>query len=159
MLSIPSFQCQINTDNVFLIGDILKKQNYIQQSTSSTFIKPNSDYNIHIDLSQSFDSPSIICCCSTISISVPHLLSFLNPNSSSTINLILLIQSTDLIDWNPLVKLITAYNLSINVVNDENHLNKKLNDMINDLAKQKKKTKTVFVNVDRDHRSASTQVE
>ncbi|CAF2490329.1 unnamed protein product [Rotaria sp. Silwood2] len=79
MSSIPLFQCQINTDNVMFIGNILKKQNFIQQSTSSTFIKSYVDYNIQVDLSESFEYPSIICCCSTVSISLPKLLSFLKP--------------------------------------------------------------------------------
>jgi len=67
MSSIPLFYCQINTDNAVLIGKILEKKDFIQQSLSPTFMKSNFDHNIQIDLSQSFASPSIICCCSTIS--------------------------------------------------------------------------------------------
>ncbi|CAF1001525.1 unnamed protein product [Rotaria sordida] len=145
MSSIPLFQCQINTDDVNFIGNILKKQNFIQQCTSSTFIKSNVDYNIQVDLSQSFEFPSIICYCSTVSKSLPDLLSLLKPNSSSTINLIILKQSSDLIDWNSLINLISTYNLSLNIVNDENNLLKKLYEIINNLVKPKIEKKSISI--------------
>ena len=126
MSSIPLFQCQINTDDEPFVSNILEKENFIKQSPPSTFLKLTFDNNIQIDLSQSFESPSIIVCCSTLPVSLPQLLSFLNPNYSSTINLILFVKSSDTIDWNPLINLITTFNLSLNIVNNENDLSKNL---------------------------------
>jgi hypothetical protein len=159
MASIPLFYCQINTDNAVLIGKILEKKDFIQQSLSSTFMKSNLDHNIQIDLSQSFASPSIICCCSTISTTLPQLLSFLNPDSSSSlINVILFIQSSDVIDWNPLVNLISAYNLSLNIVNNENNFGEKLYEIINNLAEQNIKKKSIPTDNKHKHSTAKTEV-
>ncbi|CAF0733265.1 unnamed protein product [Adineta steineri] len=146
MSSMPLYQCQINTDNIKLIGNILEKENFIQQPTLFTFVKSNLDQTIQINLSQSFESPSIICCCSTISISLPQLLSFLKPNSSSTINLILFNQSSGLIDWNSLINLTTTYNLSLNIVNNEENLGKKLCEIVNNLVKQNVMKRSIIPN-------------
>jgi hypothetical protein len=157
MSSIPLFHCQINTDNVSLIGNILEKENFIQQSTSSRYTKSNIDCDIHINLSPSFPSPSIICCCSsTISTSLPQLLSFINQNSSSIIDLIVFIPSPDIIDWNPLINLITICHLSLNIVNNENDFSKKICDTIYNLAKQSVKKESVS---DNNNQSESTQVK
>ena len=158
MQSIPLFQCQINTDNVALIGKILENKDFIQQSIPSTFKKSNLEHNIQIDLSESFESPSIICCCSTLSIILPQLLSFVNPNSSSTINLILFTQSSDLVDWNSLINLISAYNLSLNIVNDENNFNEKLYEIINNLAKQNIKKKSTPIDYKNKQSAANASV-
>ncbi|CAF0806287.1 unnamed protein product [Rotaria sp. Silwood1] len=146
MSSIPLFKCQINTDDIDFIGNILKNQNFIQQSTLSTFIRSYIDYNIQVDLSQSFEFPSIICCCSTVSVSLPKLLSLLKPKSSSTIDLIVLNQSSDHIDWNSLVNLISTYNLSLYIVNDEYDLLKKLYEIINKVAEHKIEKKSISLN-------------
>ncbi|CAF5023182.1 unnamed protein product, partial [Rotaria magnacalcarata] len=135
MPSIPLFQCQINTDDVTFIGKILQQQHFIQQSASSKFLKTNVDYNIEVDLSQSFEHPLIVCCCSKTQASLPKLLSFLKLNSSSTINLIILNQSSNTVDWNSVMNLIAVYNSSLNVVNDEDSLLKKLYEIINNSAK------------------------
>ena len=156
MSSIPLFHYQINTNNISLIGNILEKDKFIPQSTPSTYLKSNIDCNIQIDLSQSFPSPSIICCCSTVSTSLPQLLSSLNQNHSSIINLILFIESSDRIDWNPLINLTAVYNLSLNVVNNENDLNKKLCNIINNLVKPNIKKKSVPNN---NNQSQNTQVK
>jgi len=149
MSSVPLYHCEINTDNVSLIGNFLEKENFLRQNASSTFIKSNSGYKIQVDLSQSFETPSIICCCSSIPITLPQLLSFLNPNSISTINLILFIQSSDNIDWNPLITLITAYNLSLNILNDENDFSQRLYNIIDNLAKQNIAKKSISININR----------
>jgi hypothetical protein len=156
---MPLYHCQINTDNVILIGNLLEKENFLRQTTSSNFIKSNLDHQIQVDLSQSFESPSIICCCSTIPISLPQLLSFLNPNSISKIHLILFIQPSDIIDWNPLINLITAYNLSLNIVNNENDFSKKLDDIIHNLAKQNMTKKSILVNNNKPSSNANIQVK
>jgi endonuclease III len=122
---------------VNLIGNLLEKDNFLRQNSSSVFIKSNADINIQIDLSQSFQSPSIICCCSsTIVSSLRQLVSYHNTKSNSIINLIISAQSTDAIDWNSLTNLITTYNLSLNIAKDENDLTKKLGDIIRSLVKQ-----------------------
>jgi hypothetical protein len=159
MSSIPLYHCQINTDNVTLIGNLLEKENFLRQTTLSTFIKSNLDYNIQVNLSQSFESPSIICCCSTIPISLLQLLSCLNTNSNSRIILILFIQYSDIIDWNPLINLITTYNLSLNIFNNENDFSQKLYDIINNLAKQNITKKIISINDKKDSSTTSTQVE
>ena len=158
MSSIPTYYCQINTDNVNFISNLLQKENFIQQNSSFTFLKSNLDYKIQIDLSQSFESPSIICCCSTIPISLPQLLSFLNPNSTKKIYLFLFIQSTDPIDWNPLISLITAYDLSLNIINDKNDFSFKLSDIINNLAKQNLTRRSISVKNNDQKSTAETQV-
>ncbi len=156
---MPLYHCQINTDNVILIGNLLEKENFLRQTTSSNFIKSNLDHQIQVDLSQSFESPSIICCCSTIPISLPQLLSFLNPNSISKTHLILFIQPSDIIDWNPLINLITAYNLSLNIVNNENDFSKKLDDIIHNLAKQNMTKKSISINNNKPSSNANIQVK
>ena len=158
MTSISPIKCQINTDDVALIGNNLKREKFIQQAKSSSFIRSNLSSNIQVDLSQSFEFPSIICCCSTVETSLPKLLSSLNPNSSSTINLVVFIQSSDIIDWNSLMKLIILHNLSLNIVNDENNLRKKLIEIIDNLAKDNKK-KSISNHVNNGISSTDIQVK
>jgi hypothetical protein len=150
MSSIPVYYCQIQTDDVNLIGNLLEKENFLRQNSSSTFIKSNVEFSIQIDLSQSFESPSIICCCSTVINSLLQLLSFHNPKSDSIINLIISVQSTDTIDWNSLINLITTYNLSLNIAKNENDLRKKLDDIIHNLAKQNL-SKKLIPNISNQH--------
>jgi hypothetical protein len=158
MSSIPVYYCQIQTDDVNLIGNLLEKENYIRQNSSSTFIKSNVEFSIQIDLSQSFKSPSIICCCSTAINSLLQFVSFHNSKSDSIINLIISVQSTDKIDWNLLINLITTYNLSLNIAKDENDLRKKLGDIIHNLAKQNL-SKKLISNINNQHSPTSeTQV-
>jgi hypothetical protein len=156
MSSIPVFHYQINTDNLDLIGNLLEKENFLRQNISSTFIKSNFDYKIHIDLSRSFESPSIICCYSTISL--PELLSFLNSKSISIIHLILFIKPSDSIDWNSLISLITTYNLSLNIVNDENDFSTKLTNIIHNLAQQNISKKSISININKHQSLADIQV-
>lgn len=159
MPTIPVAHCQINTDNVTFIGNLLKKEKFLQENSSLTFIKSNSDYNIQIDLSQSFQCPSIICCCSTIAISLPRLLSFLKSNYSCPISLIVFIQSSDLIDWNPLMCLVNTYNLSLNIVNNENEFSKKLGDIINNLVNQNIDKKIISINKNKNDSITDIQVK
>ena len=158
MPSIPVFHCEINTDNVTFIGDLLEKEKFLKQNSSLTFMKSNSDYNIQIDLSQSFESPSIVCCCSTIAMSLARLLSFLKPNSG-LINLIVFVQPSDLIDWNPLICLVNIYNLSLNIVNNENEFSKKLDDIINNLVNQNLKKKPVLIHMNKNNSIEDIQVK
>lgn len=134
MSSIPLYHCQISTDNTDLISKLLEKEKYLQEDLS--YIKSYVDYNIKIDLSQSFDNPSIICCCSLIPITLPQLLSSINPKTIINRYVIFLIQSTENFDWNSIINLITDYNLSLNIVNNEYDFIQKLDDIIQNLAKQ-----------------------
>lgn len=157
MSSIPIYYCQIQTDNVNLIGSLLEKENFLRQNTSSTFIKSNGDFNIQIDLSQSFESPSIICCCSAVPSSLIQLVSSHNSKSNSLINLIIFIQSTDTINWDSLINVITEYNLSLNIAKDENDFSKKLDGIIHNLAKQNIPKKSLSNN--NNQHSPSTEVQ
>lgn len=159
MPSIPLFGCQISTEDVVLIGKVLEQQNFTQESASSKFIKSYTGYSVEVHLSQSSDHPSIICCCSKLQTSLPKLLSFITPNSSLPINLIVMNQSSNLIDWNPLISLISMYNLSLNVVNDENDLAKKLCEIINNLAKQNIRMKSMSPNGKNGNATADNQVK
>lgn len=155
--SMSLYHCQINTDNIDLIGKFLEKENFHQHSSSSsTFIKSDLDCNIQINLSQSFENPSIICCCST---TLPQLLSLLNSNSSSNRSLILFIQSSENVDWNILVPLITTYNLSLNIVNNENDFSRKLHDIMNDLAKPNITKRKILMNNNNDQQSLRADIE
>ncbi|UJR25566.1 hypothetical protein I4U23_006911 [Adineta vaga] len=146
MSSIPVFHCRINTDDAVFVGKILQKEHFIQQpSSSSTFIKLNLNQKLQIDLSHSFPSPSIICCCTNVSTSLPELLSFLDQHSSSVINLILLIQSSsDCIEWNSLMNLISTHNLSLHIIHNEDHFGDKLSETIDHLIKQNQTTRSVI---------------
>ena len=159
MSSIPVFHCQINTDNLTFMGNLLEKEKFLRKNSSLTFIKSNSDHNIQIDLSQSFECPAIICCCSTVPISLPQLLSFLKPNSSYLINLIVFIQSSDVIDWNRLICLVSAYNLSLNVVNNESEFSKKFGNIILNLVNQHIDKKPLLINIDKNNSISNTQVK
>ncbi|CAM4912420.1 unnamed protein product [Rotaria socialis] len=158
MPSIPLFQCQINTDDMAFIGKILQQQHFIQQSASSKFFRTNVDYNIEVDLSQSFEHPLIVCCCSKIQASLPKLVSFLKLNSSSTVNLIILNQSSNAVDWNSVINLIAVYNLSLNVVNDEDSLLKKLYEIISNSAKANIEKQSILKYKKFDALASDTQV-
>ncbi|CAF1301693.1 unnamed protein product [Adineta ricciae] len=144
MSSMSVHQFRINTDNTELIGELLRKEHFVQQDSSLTFTKQNLDQKIQIDLSYSFPSPSIICCCSTISTSLPQLLSYLDQSSSSIVNLILFIQSSDTIEWNSLMNSLSTRNLLLSVLHNKDQLETKLAEIIEALIKQnQKKTSAV----------------
>ena len=153
------YQYSIHTDDLNLLSNLLEKEDFHRDnSSSSTFIQSNSDLNIQINLSQSSSSPTIICCCSNILVSLPRLLSSLNSHSNSIIPLIVLNPSSNVIDWNPLINLISTYNLSLNIVNDEDDWRKKFNDIIQNLIKQKTVRKSPSGNVDQQHANKTKQV-
>jgi len=136
MSQIPKYICRISSDNVNLINNLLVKENFHEQDSPLTLLKSNLDSQIEVNLSQSYDHPSIICCCSTIPVTLPQLLSFLDSNSTNSIQLILFVGTNESIDWNPLINMISAFNLSLNIVNDEYQFSSKLTDIIINLAKQ-----------------------
>ncbi len=159
MLSIPVFHCPINTDDTTLIGNFLRKEGFLQQNSSSTFIKSNFDHKIQVDLSQSLQSPFIICCCSAIPKTLPQLLSILHPKSSRPSNLILSVQPTDSIEWNPLISRIAASNIVLNIVNNENDFCQRLCDIIHQLAKQNLRKEPTSINLSKHGTIAEIQVD
>lgn len=152
------FQYSIHTDDLEFVSNLLEKENFHRQDSSSIFIQSNVDSNIQIDLSESSSCPTIICCCSNISISLPRLVSFLNSSSNSIIPLIIFNQSSNVIDWNPLINLISTYNLSLNIVNDEDSFRRKLNDIIQNLIKQKTVRRSISGNFIEQSTSKEKQV-
>ena len=131
MPPIPLFKCQISTDDASLIGDILKEAKFVEQQPSpGTFVRYDSHEHLQIDVSPSFESPSIICCCSNVSVSLPRLLSCLRLDSSSTIHLIVFLQPSECVDWNTLMELIGRYNLSLGIVHQRDLLSGKLNELV-----------------------------
>lgn len=119
--------------------------------------KSTTDGNIHIDLSESSPSPTIICCLADISVSLPRLLAILNINSDLVIPLIVFVESSNVIDWNPLIHLISMYNLSLNIVNDEISFRRTFNDIIQNLVKRKISRKSI--SNDSNQNSANKEVQ
>ena len=151
-------QFRINTDNTDLIGELLRKEHFVQQNSSLTFTKQNLDQKIQIDLSYSFPSPSIICCCSTISTSLPQLLSYLDQSSSSIVNLILFVQSSETVEWNSLMNSLSTRNLSLNVLHNKNQLETKLVEIIEALIKQNQEKTTAVIDKQPTHATHTFQV-
>ncbi|CAF1303411.1 unnamed protein product [Adineta ricciae] len=159
MSSMSVHQFRINTDNTELIGELLRKEHFVQQNSSLTFTKQNLDQKIQIGLSYSFPSPSIICCCSTISTSLPQLLSYLDQSSSSIVNLILFIQSSDTVEWNSLMNSLSTRNLSLSVLHDKDQLGTKLVEIIEALIKQNQKKTIASVDKQPTHAIHTSQNE
>lgn len=159
MSTIPTFQYQINTDDKPLLVNLLHQEGFALQSIPSTYFKQNVDHRILIEISQSCDSPSIVCCCTTISESLPRLLACLKSTTPTAIPLVLLIEPSDEIDWNPLMNLISAYNLSLNVVQDKNDLPLKLMSVIQSSVTQLMQRKTISMSQIANNSRPTIQVE
>jgi hypothetical protein len=156
---MPITQCQISTDDRLLIKHLLEQEEFRSESNSSILIKSNPDCHVHVDVSLSFELPSIICCSSANIASLSSLLTCLSSTISSTIPLILLSPSTDLIDWNPLIRLISTYNIAMHAVPTKQDLKTKLMNIIQDLVKQRMKKSFTLLNPVSDKSRASTQVD
>ena len=156
MALIPTYHYSIHTDDLNILINFLEKENFHREN--STLSKSTSDWNIQLDLSQSFPSPTIICCFANTSISLPQLLSVLNTNSDSVIPLIVFVESSNTIDWNPLIHLISTYNLSLNIVNDEISFRRKFNDIIQNLVKQKISKRSISVDSNQQNANKGKQV-
>lgn len=159
MSSIPTYHYSVHTDDLNILINFLEKENFHREnSSSSTLNKSTSDWNIQIDVSQSFPSPTIICCFANTLISLPQLLSVLNTNSNSVIPLIVFVESSNTIDWNPLIHLVSTCNLSLNIVNDEISFQRKFNDIILNLVKQKISRKPFSSDSNQQNASKGKQV-
>ena len=159
MSSFPTLQYQINTDDKPLLVNLLHQEGYALQSTPSTYSKTNVNHRVIIEISQSCDSPSIICCCTTISQSLPRLLSCLKSTTPTAIPLVLLVEPSDEIDWNPLMNLISAYNLSLNVVQDKNDLPLKLMSIIQSAVTHLMQRKTISMSQIANNSRPAIQVD